>query len=148
MEFFVKAMGIKQTQTRFDRMGAAALSAKPAFENILELIFGIEETVFSAQGRRGGGSWKRDSPGWMARKLRDGLDPRINHATLALRDAMTIRSAPGQIVHVGETSLELGTDLPQAGPSQRNRPFVDFTPTDRALMRGMIRTHLKAAWSA
>jgi hypothetical protein len=112
------------------------------------LIFSIEKTVFNSQGRRGGGSWKQDSPDWLARKIRNGQDPRINHMTLALRRSVTEPGAPGQVLEVSPASLVVGSSLPQAAPSQRNRPFIKFTVADRTAMRGVIREYLMAAWRA
>ena len=148
MIFEFKALGIKQAQLRTERLGAAAYDLTDAWELILEMFFGIEEATFSSQGRRGGGSWAQDTPEWLARKAREGLDPRINFATTALYTAMTTRGAEGQIIEVLPQSLKFGTDLPQAGPSQANRPFIKTTETDRLRMREIIAAHFKAAWSA
>jgi phage gpG-like protein len=148
VEFFIKAMGVKQVSTKFTRLGQAAADAAPAMESVAQLIFSIEKTVFNSQGRRGGGSWKQDSPDWLARKIRNGQDPRINHMTLALRRSVTEPGAPGQVLEVSPASLVVGSSLPQAAPSQRNRPFIKFTVADRTAMRGVIREHLMAAWRA
>lgn len=141
-------MGVRQVQTRFNRLGAAAVDATPAFDTIATLIFGIEKRVFDGQGRRGGGSWKRDSVEWLNRKMRLGLDPRINHATHALRNSVTELGAEGQILQISAQQLIFGSDLPYAKTSQRNRPFIDFTLSDKRMMRNIIRDHLIAAWRA
>lgn len=127
-------------------MGAAAYDAEPGLLEVAELIFKIEERIFDSEGRRGGGSWKQDSPDWLARKIRMGLDPRINHATLALRKSMTVPDADHQILEVGPHHLRIGSDLPYAAVSQRNRPFVKFTTRDRLEMRNIIKHYLVEAW--
>lgn len=148
MEFFVHAMGIKQAQVRFNRMGAAAIDARPAFETIADLIMEIEKIIFQSQGRRGGGSWKRLSDPWLKRKVRTGLDPRINFATHALHNAMTVRGDDNQFLHVDRERLIIGAFLPYAATAQKNRPFVKLTVGDRIEIRNVIRDHLFAAWRA
>lgn len=148
MEFFVQAMGTKRVATKFSRLGASAIDARPIMRSVAEIIFAIEEATFEGQGRRGGGSWKRDTTDWLTRKIRNGLDPRINHATLALRKSMTVPGSAGQILEISRNSLIVGSDLPQAGPSQRERPFVKFTSSDRLKLRDTVREGLMAAWRA
>lgn len=148
MEFFVRALGIKQVSTKFERMGVASVSAKPAMESVADLMFRIFGQVFESQGRRGGGSWKRDSAEWLLRKQRAGLDPRIGHASLALRRAMSIRGEANQRLEVTHTLVHLSTDLPYAATEQRHRPFVKFTKYDKAEMRRIVRDHLIGAFRA
>jgi hypothetical protein len=148
VHYFVEAMGVKAVATKFTRLGEAAVDVRPAFMTITELIFAIEAQVFNGQGRRGGGSWKRDTPEWLAQKTRLGLDPRINHATGALRRSVTEHGAEGQVHEMTPHSLIFGSSLPQAEPSQKNRPFFDFIPSDRAAMRTILRDYLMAAWRA
>jgi hypothetical protein len=144
--FEFKALGISQAKKRFARLGAAAIDLAPAWADMLEFFFYIEDSVFQSQGRRGGGSWADDSPEWLARKAREGLDPRINFATWALYDAMTELGAPGQIVEMTTTTLEFGVDLPQAGPSQKYRTFLKPTEADKFGMANIIKNHFAHAW--
>lgn len=146
MEFFIEAMGVKQLRTQFNRIGVAALDAKPAMEVIAMDMMEVENQTFLGQGRRGGGSWKNLTLDWMIKKSQRQLDPRINIATGALWSAMSEPGAPGQILHIRRDSVTLGSDLPQAGPSQRERPFIKFLPTDKARWRQTIQRHLMAAW--
>lgn len=139
-------MGTKTVSTQFTRMGESVLDASPALETIADLMMSIEEQVFNSQGRRGGGSWKQDTAEWLLRKQRMGLDPRINHATGELRDSVTVPDAYGQIKRIGRQSLWFGSDLPQAEPSQRNRPFIKFTVYDRQKMASILKDWLMVAW--
>jgi phage gpG-like protein len=145
-KFFVETQGTREVATSFQRMGYAASHARPAFRTIALLIMEIMDRVFDSEGRRGGGSWKLDSVDWLERKMRMGLDPRINHATLALRDSVTVPGADGQIMEVTDRALYFGSDLPYAGVTQENRPFMKFTAGDRMEMRDIIRDYLIAAW--
>jgi phage gpG-like protein len=148
MEFFLEVMGTKMVQTRFNRMGAAALSARPAFAQIAEYLFGIEVKTFEGQGRRGGGSWRRDTPEWLDRKIKMGQDPRINLASHALMESVTKPGATGQILKIRDQSLRLGSKLPYAAVSQKNRPFIKLLPGDRLAIRSIMRRHLMNAWAA
>lgn len=146
--FVIKAMGAKQVATKFERMGIAAISAKPAMESVADLMMQIFEQIFQSQGRRGGGSWKRDSAAWLLRKQRNALDPRIGHATLALRRSLTVREDPNQRLVVTDTTVDLGSMLPYAAAENRNRPFVKFTAGDRLEMRQIVRDYLIGAFKA
>jgi hypothetical protein len=146
MIFSFEALGITQAKARFNRLGAAAVNLAPAWEEMLEFFFWIEDATFTSQGRRGGGGWAEDSEEWLARKSREALDPRINFATWALYDAMTVRGAPGQILEILPQSLRLGTDLPEAGPSQKYRTFIKPTEQDRFMMANIIKEHFVHAW--
>ena len=146
MIFSFEAFGIEQAKRRFTRLAAAAVNLTPAWAEMLEYFFWMEDATFLSQGRRGGGSWAQDSDEWMTRKAREGLDPRINFATWALYDAMTMMGAPGQVVHMTPQSLSLGSDLPQAGPSQKYRSFIKPTEQDRYIMANIIKEHFVHAW--
>lgn len=148
MIYTIRAYNAKQVATRFERMGLAAVSAKPAMETISEEIMRIFGQIFESQGRRGGGSWKRDSAEWLLRKQRMNLDPRIGHASLALRRSLTIPGDAHQIKDVTDTSVHVGTDLPYAATEQLHRPFVHFTVYDRMRMRMIVRNHLMRAFTA
>lgn len=145
--FSFHAEGIQLAKQRFNRLGAAAINLAPAWEEMLQFFFYIEDATFLSQGRRGGGQWAEDSEDWLARKARDGLDPRINFATWALYDAMTESGAPGQIVEIMPNALKFGTDLPEAGPSQKYRTFIKPTESDRRTMAHIIKDHFVRAWN-
>lgn len=148
MEYMIKALGIKQVNTKFERMGIASIDAKPAMETVADLMFKIFYQIFESQGRRGGGSWKRDSTEWLLRKQRAGLDPRIGHASLALRRAMSIRGEANQNLEVTHNLVHLSTDLPYAATEQRHRPFIKFTKRDKLEMRRIVRDFLMGAFRA
>lgn len=147
-EYVVRSQGAKQVAVKFTRMGEAAVAARPAMEAVAILMMKALGMTFESQGRRGGGSWKRDTPEWLTRKLRNHLDPRIGHATLALRNSVSIPGAPHQDLLVTDTLVHLSSDLPYARTEQRHRPFVKFTIYDRMRMRDIIRDHLMTAFHA
>jgi phage gpG-like protein len=144
--FFVEALGIRQVQTKFTRMSEAAIDASPVMETLADTMMAIIATIFESQGRRGGGSWKRDSPEWLARKVRMGLDPRINFAGGDLFASMTEPGDPNQILNITPQSVSIGSALEYAEVSNENRPFTKFTQRDKAVMRAEVRSYLMAAW--
>lgn len=146
--FEFKALGIQQAARRFTRMGAAAIDIAPAWEEIIQYFFYIEDAVFQSQGRRGGGEWPALTADWLAQKARLGWDPRINFATWALYDSMTQLGADGQRIIQGPTTLEIGSNLPEAAPAQAHRPFIKLTPQDRFTMAELIGHYFKEAWDA
>lgn len=144
----MKALGIKGVNMRFERAGIAAVEAKPAMETIAEMMFAIFEQIFNSGGRRGGGSWHQDTDEWLTRKAREGLDPRVNHASLALRKAMTVRDADHQELVITHTTVDLRNDLPYSETANRFMPFVRFLPSDKLAMRNIIKDYLVEAFRA
>src|SRR5580765_5449497 len=101
---------IDEITTRFSRMAGAVVNPTPAFVSVTELLFEIEDAIFNSQGRRGGGSWAQITEEWRTRKMLGGLDSRIGHATLALRESVTEPDAPGQILDMDNNTLSFGSD--------------------------------------
>jgi hypothetical protein len=146
--FEFTALGIPQAARRFTRMGAAAIDIAPVWEEIIQFFFYIEDTTFQSQGRHNDGSWAELSADWLAQKARLAWDPRINFATWALYDSMTQLGAEGQRIVAGPTTLEIGSDLPEAAPSQAHRPFIKLTAQDRFTMAELIGHYFLEAWEA
>jgi phage gpG-like protein len=148
MQYYLEAFGIREVETRFERMGVAASFAQPAMATVLTRIMEIIALTFESQGRRGGGSWPADTQSWLERKQREGLDPRIQHATLALRRSMTEPGADFQDMKIGRNYAKVGSLLEYAETAQYHRPFVKLTKTDRTEIRKIIRDYLIKAWRA
>jgi hypothetical protein len=129
-------------------MGTGAIRARPAMREIAYYLMGVERKIFEAQGRRGGGSWKQDTEAWLIRKVNLGLDPRINIATHALMRSMSEPEAPGQVLHVGDRNVRLGSALPYAEVTEENRPFTRLLPSDRMRMRQIVERYLLARFYA
>lgn len=144
---FIELLNERVVERKLNHVAATRANMREILRGpVADVIFEIEEQIFNSQGRRGGGSWAADSPGWLRRKLARGLDPRIGHATLRLRRAMSVRNAPHQRMAVTSQSLTIGTDLPYAATQQRHRPIVKFLPRDKQEIRDIIGLELKAAW--
>jgi phage gpG-like protein len=139
---YITIQGERVVAHKFRKMGEAAWRAQPAMAKIALYLMEVERRIFESQGRRGGGSWKEDTQAWSARKLKAGMDPRINIARGHLMKSMSEPEAPHQILHVGYRQVILGSDLPYADVSNRNRPFTRLLPRDRAIMRQIVADYL------
>jgi phage gpG-like protein len=156
MKFEVLVFGDKLVSTKFERMNHDVLNAKPAFNEVARYMMEATDTTFQSQGRRGGGSWKRLSPGWSKYKLRHAQNPLILHQfhprSGSLRRSVTRPRAKGQILEITDTKMRLGSSLPYAARHQYGyghtpaRPYLKFTKNDAVKIRGMIRDHLMQVW--
>jgi len=146
--YYLEAFGIKQAQTRFERMGYAAFHAEPVMERVITEFRRIIDMTFQSQGRRGGGSWAQDSEEWLARKLRMNLDPRIGLATGALRRSYVVPDDENEDKEVGPNFARLGSLLEYAEVQQEHRPYIKLTKYDKVKIRNMIRSYLIDAWRA
>lgn len=148
MRYMVSVMGAKQASVDFRRAGDRVLDMRPAFEKVVVLLYRIFNATFDSQGRRGGGSWRMLSEEWLFRKVALGGDRRIGHFTHTLRDAMTERGDDHQNLIIRRQSMSLSTKgIPYAAKQQEERPFVKLTDADRAAMAGIVREHLRGAFS-
>jgi hypothetical protein len=143
--FAVTVIGEENIVRRMTNLQKRAMRAKPAMELVAAELFNYEDKLFNSEGRYQGGSWEYISDDWVARKLARGLDPRIMHATLALRDAMSIPGAPHQDFKVTNRDVILGTDLKYAHPADAKRPFSHIKPPTRRKMGFIIREWIAEA---
>lgn len=79
---------------KLDRVATDAVRARPAFRAIADDMRGYEQRLFDTQGSSGGAPWALDMPSTLASKAARGLDPRVLHATKALRRSLTNKSDP------------------------------------------------------
>lgn len=84
---------------------------RPVFNELAYDFNAIETAQFDTQGQRGSGGWAPLAPSTIARKEKAGLDPRILHATLAMRNSLTRRGARGSVRTVRRDQLILGTRI-------------------------------------
>jgi phage gpG-like protein len=117
---------------------SAAANMKPALELVAEGMMESIDLNFQAQGRRGGGSWKKLDPYTVERKMHEGELPLILIATSALRDSMTMRRDPNMDLKVTRSEVRLGSRLDYANVQDKGggrsnlpaRPFATFTEGD------------------
>ena len=89
MEFRLSIAGDQQIARRFVRFADNVEDARPVFRNLMGTYRKRSSKQFTSQGKSGSGGWKPLKPSTVAAKKRAGLDRRILHATLRLRESMT-----------------------------------------------------------
>jgi phage virion morphogenesis protein len=150
IRFRVLIFGTEALSTRLTRMAKDTADARPAFNNVADELMRVTNIQFESQGRRGGGAWARLSPKWLKEKAKITLDLRILHLDHTLRHSVTRRGAPGQVLEIGPTEMNFGSNVKyarvhQEGYPPRNiprRPFIKLIDSDRRNIRNMIRDHI------
>lgn len=124
--------GAKIWSERLRRMSIRAEHARPFFQyEMIPDMERIEDQLFVSQGRRGGGSWKGLSPDYLRRKMRSGLDPRINIATGTMLASLVNEDMPYAVREITDFKLVFGSRAPGVEQSQKYRPVMKFTKYDR-----------------
>lgn len=148
MEFLITINGDELVEKKFEQMGVAALKARRAMMKIALLLLELEEATFESEGQRTSTPWAPASEEWLQRKMRERLDPRTLHASLALRDSMSHLASPDQILAITDRSVSLGSSLPYAAKQNVSRPFDRITEGDKFEMRAIVSDHLTKVWKA
>jgi len=138
MRISVRAYGFKMYEEKLFRVSENVVRPQRAFLHAADFLMHITDMTFESQGRRGGGSWKRISEAWKARKEDLNLDPRILHATLRLRKSLTRRGHSEQVLIMNRKELKFGTSVPYAGRQNAVRPFLKLTSSDRRMLANEI----------
>lgn len=137
--YSIEIQGVKQVQEKLDRGAAAARNMKPALWLVREDMFRINKIQFESQGHRGGGSWKALDEKYLARKEREGRDPRILFSKRNLFRSFTQRGSRYMRSAVTNDLIYLSSTLPYAdthqyGDASRGipaRPYIRILPGDR-----------------
>lgn len=132
MRLSLEAFGEQVFSRELLRIGENAGDMKPAFDEIHTVLMGASRRQFSTQGGYSGG-WQPLAPSTVAYKRRNGLDRRILHATLRLRNSLTQPSHPDHVYEASADEMFSGSRVPYGGYHQsgggnlpRRRP-VDFS---------------------
>jgi phage gpG-like protein len=134
-------------------LGTRALRARPAMEEIYLTVLDIVEEQFETQGRRGGEEWTPIDDVWLARKLREGRDPRILHSTGHLRASVTQYRHRSQYVRIEDHKIVFRSQTPYADvhqfggarfgrPDIPKRQFVKFLKRDQQAFAKEILKHV------
>lgn len=146
MDLFITINGDRAVQEKFLSMGSRAANARPAMQQVAMFILETMDRIFETQGRHAGQVWAPVTAEWQERKARLGLDPRILHATLALRDSMSNLEDPNQFLRVTNRSVTLTSTLPYAEAQNRARRFAVIAEEDRFVIRKIIEDYLVGVW--
>jgi len=107
--------GDQQVSRRILRWQEAAADARPAFEAVADMLMEHEDQQFETQGGLASGGWAALKPATVQAKARQGLDPRILHATLALRRSLTERGDENQELIIEPSWMLFKSKLEYAG---------------------------------
>lgn len=144
MELRLEIFGDVQLSRDLLRFRERGMDMRPVFHNLADDFLDIETRQFESEGRYASGGWQPLTPDYLAWKVRHDLDPRILHATLAMRNSLTVRGAPGQVRRITRDEMFVGTDVrskrgfpypavhqnPKRSPLPRRRP-VELREADR-----------------
>ena len=151
MRIQIDLIGERQIDRRLERYIGLSANMEPVFEEIHTYLLNIEEKQFGSQGRFSGHPWAALAQSTKDFKARAGLDPRILHATLALRKSLTKEGDPSHVKFIGPSIMVFGTTIPYAiyhqkpqGDLTRRRP-IDLTETQKVTMMKMIQAFLRTA---
>jgi hypothetical protein len=112
LRFEFEAYGDKLVSRELVDMGGRSIDARPAFTLIADDLMASEKRRFNS---RGFSTWAPLAESTIASKARRGLDPRVLHATTRLRDSLTRKHDPHQVLIIEPQFLVLGTNLDYAG---------------------------------
>lgn len=125
----LSAFGEEQVSREILRVGQHAGDATPAMRVLARFWQHELAANFDSQGSHASGGWAPLKPSTVADKRRRGLDPRILHATHALRNSLTRPGAAHSIRVIAPHQAAIGTTVPyarfhQSGTSKmpRRRP--------------------------
>lgn len=108
----ITVTGERENARRLMRVGERGMDMRPIFSVLSDDWDTIVDEQFETEGRRGQTrGWKVLSESRVLQKEAQELDPRIMHATLALRRSLTKRGARGSIRRVRAHELYRGTSI-------------------------------------
>lgn len=130
MQFIFEAHGEQLVTRTLLRWEGRALNAQPAFEQIAEQFMRWETRVFDTQGASGGARWDdiADSTKAYKRHHDPPLDPRVLHATLALRKSLTEKGNEHMLFVPTDSFLLFGSKLDYAAFHQKGRGVKQRRP--------------------
>jgi phage gpG-like protein len=142
----IDSFGFESVEREFKSNARRAANLGDTFRKIADYIRKVNEQQFDTEG---GGTWAPLDFDTVREKQRQGQDPRILHASLRLRDSLTIRNHPDQVVRVTKFQLYFASDVPYGrfhaeGTSEMpQRKPMEFSPArlgniSRMLKQGII----------
>jgi hypothetical protein len=144
----ITVTGTERNARRIMAVGERALDYRPIFSVLSDDWDELVDEQFETEGRRSlPGGWRRLSESRIKQKAAQDLDPRIMHATLALRNSLTKKGARGSIRRIRPHLLLRGTSIfyapyhhnPSSGSRLPRRPIYIFTNRDRAAWHDVMQ---------
>ncbi len=111
LKFSFSSDGDKLISRKLLDISARAVDVRPAFRLITDDFRVFEAARFDSRGE---GTWRPLNPNTVREKAQKHQDPRVLHATLALRNSLTAKRAPGSYSRVHTNFMEFGTNVSYA----------------------------------
>lgn len=147
MHFTIEIFGDKQVERDLLRFRQRAMDMSPAFHRLADRFLEEEVKQFDSEGAYASGRWVPLRPSTIARKAALEQDLRILHATLAMRNSLTIPGAPGQIRRIKSDEMFVGTDVRSPKgfpyPAVHQRPIRSPLPRRRPVE---LRASTRREW--
>jgi len=138
----VKAFGDRQMSREILRISDRARDPLPLFESIHEDFLEYEKKLFDSEGASGGTPWAPLKASTVAAKAAAGLDPRILHATLTLRDSLTEKNAPDSVFQTTMDEALMASSVEYGIYHQSNKPRTRLPRRPPV----MLSPEVKAEW--
>lgn len=122
MKIVFEVAGDRQIEREILRVGERAVDARPAWYLVADLFMRETARQFETEGAYASGGWAPLKQATLHRKELRGEDPRILHATGALRASLTLRGDPFMVLDAQPGELVFGSKLPYAAAHQSPRP--------------------------
>lgn len=139
----MKVLGETQINRRMLRWAARASDNAPAFEEIMTYLEGVEEKQFDSEGASSGNPWAPLKEATRTYKEQHNLDPRILHATLALRRSLVEHSDEEAIRIITPTMMVFGTTVPYGIIHQKHfdpiRRPIDLTEVQKVAILKILQ---------
>jgi phage gpG-like protein len=124
MRLELEVYGDVQLARELLRFRDRGMDMTPAFVKVADDFLEIGRQQFGSQGGRSGG-WAPLQPAYLARKIRDGYDPRILHRTLRLRRSLTMSTADS-IRRITPEEMFVGSRVPYGVHHQHGAPRANL----------------------
>lgn len=130
MQLRVEAVGDTIVRRHLLAMADRTADASPAMGSIIDALYDAARQQFDTQGAYGGTPWPANADTTVERKAREGLDPRILHATLDLRQSLTEEGGEN-IAIATHDGVVFGTTVPHAAFLRERYPMVRVPERER-----------------
>lgn len=143
----IEVLGEEQINRRLLRWAGRAGNAVPVWETIAEYLMAVERAQFDTQGAYSGHPWAPLKEATIMAKQRRGEDPRILHATLAMRNALTQKGDQHQRLQMTKSMMRFGIkglnypNIIQRKVVDGGRPRkpVDLTEKNKVVIAKMVQ---------
>lgn len=125
VDFHISVFGEEQAARSILRPAEHVAHPQPLWFSLTEDFVQLEEEQFDSQGTFSGG-WAPLADSTISQKAAAGLDPRILHATLKLRESLTRMEAEGAVRIMTEDYMVFGSSIHYGKIHQTGAPAANI----------------------